>query len=253
MEIRKMFLMMGMLALSVSTSMVYGKDKSALSKINAPYLRVVPSMMVSSENPFDKLFLFNNFPINQEFILHVERPFVDKTFSEEVRLVINEDYSITANNQEPSYFFGLNTSRYFKAERLHIKCSYPDGKLIMEMDYTPSPYHFESKEGTFSVDAELFMIVPATYKLTYKGLKNGEIFHYRSISENEVIERDVPFNPNVIYSMSPDVVGKKEGKAAIKVTRASGDALEFELPWGIMLIDTLSKEDAGLIRASLKE
>lgn len=222
---------------------VSNQNESNFSQ-NQASLKVRAFSPKQGENtPFDHIFVFDNFPKNKKFILSQSRLFdiSSNSFKELAQLSIDENHLITDSKGYCTVFFGLISEQYLKGERVKFKCCYPDGKLIAETSIVISPLHFKSKNGTFFVNAELHSLNPTNYELTYTGIKDGEVVHFRSNSGKETLEQNIRFSSNMGYGYSPDIIGEKGGKSSIKVQRSSEDAVEFDLSWGSVLLGDFLK------------
>lgn len=218
--------------ISCMFSALSAAENSDLSQVSAPSFQVIQSFMHKS--PSNYIFVFHNFPINQELIISSSHKTEVNCGYQETKLLIDENNNIISNGKT-SALLGLSLGDMPQGARIYFKCTDISGKLIAETSYIPYPYHFESKEGTFSVDVELCDLELTTYQLSYIGLKKNEVFHYHSISDDEILDFDVEFLPNMSYLHTPGVLGKTGGTASFKIHRKSGDSVEFTLPWGTQI------------------
>lgn len=187
---------------------------------------------------FENMFEFENFPKNVTFNLLLSRVFQKEPLSYKLVEQLQIDDSnlfIIKGKKYQNYAFTTQGTAF--GERFSYRFQLKNGEILAETSFIPKPIQMKSRDGTFSVEAELVLYLPTTaYLLHYAGLEEEEVVHLTSISGEELIESNQKFRPQDKYLYAPQVIGLKGGKSYVDISRVNGDRVCFTLPWGTNII-----------------
>ncbi len=95
------------------------------------------------------------------------------------------------------------------------------------------PFPLEGKmEGGIQVVAELSLMYPAAYNVSFKNVEREETLLMESVSNNETLQAEIEICPGFVNLMMPGVKGLTGGAAQVTYKRLSGEKLKLSLPWG---------------------
>ena len=177
----------------------------------------------------DHYLRFENMPKHQKFDLLLKRVIQKdpNSYKRLETLSIDQDGNIELNGRLIKYY-SLTPFGYAPGEKVSYRVVLQDGKILSEGSYIPRPIHVESKQGTFSIEAELVMMNPTTsYRLSFSGLEDQETVRSLSLCKDEVLDHEYRHSPLAFFLYSPGVVGYTGGKSRLKIIRKSGDSVSY--------------------------
>jgi hypothetical protein len=205
-----------------------------------PFVQLIPTAQeLRLQGAEDYIFKFENFPKNVDVICLYRRVLTKdpQSYKEKDRFRITEEGLIEIKGKLCQLYTGSRATDFARGERVLYRYQLTDGTVVAEINHIPAPFQIKSKQGTFSMDIELVAFHPvALYLFRWKGLEAGERLSFCSISEREVREEVLLVTKEMVMSYSPNVVGKRGGKAHVKISRESGDHIIVSLPWGLTLV-----------------
>lgn len=188
--------------------------------------------------------VFDDAPRNTEILLQTKRV-IQKTpnaFTTVDKLRIDYDGLIYVKGKGGKYY-GLNSLGYAPGEKVDYRFVLSNGTVISEGFYVPRPIRAHSKNGSFSIEAQLVTVGPFTrYEIFLPGLDDQEEAHLASICEDELLNSDFTYRTNQAVNYMPGVIGKEGGDARVKITRQSGDSAVLRMLWGDAVLKPLLKE-----------
>ena len=104
--------------------------------------------------------------------------------------------------------------------------------LKEEITVVPNRVLVKSLIDNAQIEAKLISEYPAMYHLDLEGFGKEELT-LKSVSYGEVLGSKFPINEKSMTIYTPGVIGKEGGIGRISFTRASGEVLKLELPWGV--------------------
>lgn len=203
-----------------------------------------PKINIVVTNDKEQCIAFENFPTDQNIEFHYSLPSIgkDERFVKNCSLKFDEKGLLSVNGIIQEHFKPLVVmSNCLPGERIWLRFTYPNGKIIAETSYIPSPIRAESKHSDFAFEAELLSRVPTIYKLMIAGLNENEKYKFESYSEGEKLDHVITFGEFAEISYSPEVIGLKKGKAKVKITRATNEFLSLTMDWGNCFIKKYTK------------
>lgn len=229
--------------LTLLSFVVIGTGSLHLSA-GVPTIKIVPmSQELRDQGASENTFVFEDFPLNQEFNLcYTKVVKVDpKSYTKMDIISLDENGLMRLNRGDKYLFYAVDSVGMANGERVTYRCVLPDRTILAETSYIPHPIHRESRDKTFSVDAELISLAPLTiYSIKYSGLNENEKIHLISISGKETIESDLYHHKDDSHNYLPGVNGKTGGTSTLEATRSTGDKLKLQLKWGdAVLTETL--------------
>lgn len=111
---------------------------------------------------------------------------------------------------------------------------FQDGKkkeLKKEITVVPNRLFVKSPVDNAQIEATIVQASPAVYNFQFTGFIENEELLFRSSSYDEQFETKLQLSKNILTTM-PGVINKQGGIARLSFTRASGEILKLELPWG---------------------
>lgn len=72
----------------------------------------------------------------------------------------------------------LSSEGFIPGEKVTLRLTTSDGKIIEEFALIPCPIQVSSKSGRYSINAELESLNPVLYMIDINGLKEGELFYF---------------------------------------------------------------------------
>ncbi len=102
------------------------------------------------------------------------------------------------------------------------------------------PLQATSAMGTLKMNARFLGVKPSRYHLSFEGVNGSEKILFQSTSGAERSEWTNVVSEDSIIDYMPGVITDTGGVAHIKITRANGDTLSMDIPWG----DTVFEEVA---------
>jgi hypothetical protein len=191
-------------------------------------------------------FVLENFPTHREIIVATQRVLQEdpKAFTEKETISLDEQGIIEVDNDVKIRIYGLEPLGYAPGER--VKFRFEDhGQRLCEVSYIPKPISAISKEGTFTMEAELLQIEPTMWQLRFHGIQEGEVFFLTSNSSGEILTDEIPYRCGDVYTVSPDVISEVGGHDMVTIRRKSGDQAVLNLPWGAQIITNLEQAPAA--------
>lgn len=188
---------------------------------------------------YPKTFLFiKNFPINKKITSTVKRLVQDdQRYTKICEFYINEQREIisTSDPREICHCFCTPSRSFLPGERIFCRFSTEEKDFEIETSFIPHPIRVQNKTGTVIIEAELIAFFPALYRFTFTGFQENEVIKSESISGAEKLKGSFKISKDLIVTLSPDVKGKKGGICKKIFTRASGEQIQVNLPWGVEL------------------
>lgn len=191
-------------------------------------------------------FRFQDFPIETDIFVSLRNLTTDMTKYEgkptyvtRGKFQVRADGSIRNGETDRQNFFWFSSFGYLPGERVYCRFHTADGKLNKEISWILIPMIAYNNAKTVSIEGELLAIHPTIYDLRIKGLKEGEMFLFQSISGNEIIEHPVKFIQNLSISHMPGIVSISGGMNNITIISKTNGTITLRLPWGTMLPEYL--------------
>lgn len=216
----------------ISVFVLWGANLHAARYIT-PHLQVVaPTQEQKAHGAKDCVFLFTEFPTNKDFYLCYDRVCKNPGLKKINKLSIDTDGVITVDDTLKVMICSIDKEIFVPGEMVKYCCVDPEGYLIAETSTIPQRLKTNSKDGSFSIEAQLMGITPAYYIIKCKGIQEGEKIEMVSMSGDEVRKNQFVYEKKNKISVSPDIKGKKGGTGCVMITRSSGDHAILELMWG---------------------
>lgn len=188
--------------------------------------------------------VLENFPVNRQIMISMRRVIQEypRVFRTNETISIDEQGLIQFGKHLKVRIYGLDPQGFAPGERVEYRFE-DQHQQLCQVSYIPKPIVATSKEGTFTMEAELLTFAPiTTWRLLFQGLEEGEVFSLISNSCGEILTKQSPYDSNGMYILAPDVKGKEGGTDEVTVRRSSGDEAFLSLPWGTRIITDLEQE-----------
>lgn len=188
--------------------------------------------------------VFENFPRNRDFYFESRRPLMKDGDSYQAmeRMKLDSEGRIVLKDRIIDYY-GFLPLGIAPGEKIDHRFVFDNGTVISEGSSIPRPIQKASKAGTFSLEVELFTVLPITiYILKLDGLKDREPCRLTSISGNEMLDSEFIYRSGNGMQYIPGVQGVEGGSSLLKITRKSGDSVVVRLMWGKNIGEFLMQE-----------
>lgn len=164
-----------------------------------------------------------------------KRPLLGKEFSEEFSTELISTISNFIEEGDAVIFF--SSKGFLPGEKVTLTLETPDGERIGgPIEFCPHPIIQDMRSGTAKLIAELVLLAPTKYEISFEGIPSFETLKMRSFSSGEVIENEFQYRKGLCVGLLPGVIGKNGGLCDLSIRRPKRDAFEVTLPWGEELL-----------------
>lgn len=240
------------LLLTISNfTVLYGQQEAAIEAVflKPKEIESHPDPDISDLGEIDReasvtLLFLKNFPIEERIVYSYKRSGEKDNSVKAVR-----EFSIKKDGIIKAYRDGkmvplvaMGSRGFLPGEKITCKFSTKDGDFEKCISFIPTPLSSKYTSDGATITAEAISYLPvAFYRFDFAGFNDNEKLNFVSISGKERIEKS--FAPNADGKngllTTPDTLEHKGGVGTVTFTRGTGEKLQFDLPWGLELLDYL--------------
>ncbi|NGX42797.1 MAG: hypothetical protein K940chlam7_01085 [Chlamydiae bacterium] len=179
-----------------------------------------------------------NVPQEQELVIKMKRKVLDITnYMERARFSREQVFVNGDAIGENVAMFTVSSRGFLPGEKCEIIVESQSGKSRSEpIVLTPLPVISKSKNSEASISAELALLYPTTYSISFEGFDPDEKLKITTISYDEKGSGELVFSKKNGFLFTPGVIGKEGGISKITIYRQNGEQISQYLPWGKDLI-----------------
>ncbi len=213
----KLLLLICLLSLSLTAEQV--------SLIKAP-------KSLTKEYPDTSLFVFKDFKQNQELTVYFRRALQPNPTQYQIQgtFTLNDQGQLIYPDKGvmllyPPCLYGLGEVSYWTFLN-------QENQQVAEAIYEPRPLIQSSKQGTFTVKAELLTCKPTVYRLIIDGFELNEEYDFYTLINQTARDYKRIYKPNNTIIICLEEKGKESGVSYVRLNRKTGDNITLKLNWG---------------------
>lgn len=142
-------------------------------------------------------------------------------------------FAILKTKPNVNFAYGVSAIGYIPGLEIKHIIECPQNNIMKEIAFVPNRNYAQSPTDGAEIEAVLFSIKPAFYKIILNGFDQNEKLEFKSVSYDESIDYTIDCCIPQLVIVTPDVKGKRGGIAKITIQRPSGEILKLDLPWGL--------------------